>query len=142
MKEGMTIGQLARSVNLADSTIRFYEREGLLRPAGRTPGNYRFYGSEARDRLAFIRAAQAAGFELADIKSMLAFQDGRIAPCAEVLQLVNTRLDSVRAQLRKLRHVESVLVEFQRACTRRPWAKACPVIETLSPRSQDRARRR
>jgi MerR family mercuric resistance operon transcriptional regulator len=142
MQQSMTIGQLARSVDLADSTIRFYEREGLLRPAGRTAGNYRFYGPEARDRLAFIRAAQAAGFELVDIKSMLAFQDGRIAPCADVLQLVNSRLGNVRGQLKKLRHVESVLVEFQRACARAPRAKACPVMETLSPRSRDRARRR
>ena len=79
----MTIGQLARSVGVPDSTIRFYERSGLLRPAGRTAGNYRYYGPDAGDRLTFIRAAQAVGFELSDIKSMLAFQDGRVAPCAE-----------------------------------------------------------
>lgn len=55
----MTIGQLARTVGVADPTIRFYERQGLLRPAGRTASNCRCYGPEAGDRLTFIRAAQA-----------------------------------------------------------------------------------
>ena len=129
----MTIGQLAKSVGVPDSTIRFYERVGLLRPAGRTTTNYRYYRPEASERLSFIRSAQAAGFELTDIKSMLAFQDGRVAPCSEVLSLVTARLKGVRGQLRKLRHVEHVLVQFQQACERRPGRKGCPVLETLAP---------
>ena len=133
MERGMTIGQLAKAVGVPDSTIRFYERQGLLRPAGRTTGNYRYYDPEAGDRLTFIRAAQAAGFELTDIKSMLAFQDGRVAPCGEVLGLVNARLEGVRGQLRKLRHVEHVLVQFQHACKRRSRRIGCPVLESLSP---------
>jgi len=142
MQDGMSIGQLAKSVGVADSTIRFYERLGLLRPTGRTPTNYRYYGPEAGDRLTFIRAAQAAGFELTDIKALLAFQDGRVAPCAEVRNLVDARLANVHGQLRKLRHVERVLLEFHRACARRPRAKSCPVLETLSPPVRRRARTR
>jgi DNA-binding transcriptional MerR regulator len=138
MEQGMTIGQLARLVGVPDSTIRFYERSGLLRPAGRTATNYRRYGPEERERLTFIRAAQTAGFELTDIKSMLAFQDGRVAPCGEVLALVNSRLFSVRVRLGKLRHVERVLVQFQRACERRPRRKGCPVLDTLSPSTRRR----
>jgi MerR family transcriptional regulator, mercuric resistance operon regulatory protein len=133
MERGMTIGQLAKSVGVPDSTLRFYERLGLLRPTGRTATNYRYYGPDARDRLTFIRSAQAAGFELSDIKSMLAFQDGCVAPCAEVLDLVNARLSGVRSRLRKLRHVEHILVQFQQACERRPRRKGCPVLETLAP---------
>lgn len=137
----MTIGQLAKSVGVPDSTIRFYERLGLLRPTGRTATNYRYYGPDAGDRLTFIRAAQAAGFELSDIKSMLAFQDGRVAPCAEVKTLVTARLKGVRGQLGKLRHVEQVLVQFQRACEQQPRRKGCPVLETLSPPTLKRGKR-
>lgn len=136
----MTIGQLARSVGVPDSTIRFYERSGLLRPSGRTASNYRYYGPDAGDRLTFIRAAQAAGFELSDIKSMLAFQDGRVAPCAEVQSLVMARLKGVRGQLRKLRHVEQVLVQFERACKRRSRHNRCPVLETLAPPTSKKAK--
>lgn len=137
----MTIGQLARSVGVPDSTIRFYERSGLLRPTGRTAGNYRYYDQDVGERLTFIRAAQAAGFELSDIKSMLAFQDGRVAPCAEVKALVAARLKGVRSQLQKLRHVEEVLVRFERACGQRQRRKGCPVLETLSPSAPKRSKR-
>lgn len=129
----MTIGQLARAAGVPDSTIRFYERSGLIRPTGRTASNYRYYGPDAGDRLTFIRAAQSAGFELSDIRSMLAFQDGRVAPCAEVQSLVTTRLKGVRGRLRKLRQVERVLVQFQEACERRSRRRGCPVLDTLSP---------
>jgi DNA-binding transcriptional MerR regulator len=142
MHQPITIGQLAKSVGVAHSTIRYYEREGLLRPAGRSPGNYRLYGPEAQHRLTFIRAAQAAGFELADIRSMLAFWDGRVTPCSEVRDLVRRRLGAVRVQLGKLRHVEHLLVEFERACERRARARACPVLETLSPTARLRTRAR
>jgi len=68
----MTISQLAKATGFPVSTIRFYERRGLLRPAGRSSGNYRLYGRGAGERLTFIRAAQAAGFELPEIKALLA----------------------------------------------------------------------
>jgi MerR family mercuric resistance operon transcriptional regulator len=138
MERGMTIGQLAKSAGVPDSTIRFYERMGLLRPAGRTAANYRHYGTDASARLTFIRAAQAAGFELADIKSMLAFQDGHVAPCGEVLALVTLRLSNVRGHLRRLRHVEHVLVQFQLACEHRSPRRGCPVLEPLSPSNRRR----
>lgn len=62
-----TIGQLARAVGVPTSTVRYYERIGLLQPDGRTAGNYRLYGKEALECLRFIRAAQATGFTLEDI---------------------------------------------------------------------------
>jgi len=136
MARGLTIGQLARSAGVRDSTIRFYERLGLVHPAGRTPSNYRYYADDAADRLAFIRAARAAGFELADIKALLDLQDGHTA-CREVRGLVDARLTGVRGRLRTLRQVERVLAAFQQACrTRR--RRGCPVIESLAPRRHAR----
>ena len=64
MTEEMTIGQLAKATGIPAATIRFYESLGLLRPAERSSGNYRLYRREAAERLTFIGAAQAAGFDL------------------------------------------------------------------------------
>lgn len=142
MQDRMTIGQLANIAGVANSAIRFYERLGLLRPAGRTSGNYRYYGADAQDRLTFIRAAQATGFELSDIRSLLAIRDGGVAPCGEVRTLVTTRLSSVRGQLRRLRDIERLLLHFERACEHRPRSRPCPVLQDLSPPTQRRARAR
>ncbi len=65
-----TIGQLAAQADVPTSTVRYYERRGLLRCEGRTRANYRQYGEATLERLRFIRAAQAAGFTLVDIRSL------------------------------------------------------------------------
>ena len=59
MKSGMTIGQLAKAIDVPTSTVRFYEREGLRKPSARSASNYRLYTKWDLERLRFIRAAQA-----------------------------------------------------------------------------------
>src|SRR5438309_8216843 len=91
-----TIGQLARTANVPTSTVRFYERRGLLKPDARTRANYRTYSERAAKRLGFIRAAQASGFSLKDIREMLALTHSDDPPCAEVAALMERRLDDIR----------------------------------------------
>ena len=131
MSHGMTIGELARSAGVSDSTVRFYERRGLLRPSGRTPGNYRHYRPDAIARLRFIRAAQASGFALKDIALLLDFQDG-LAPCEEVRSVIASRLADVRRQMDELRHMGEILEAFAHTCDSTPKRSTCPVLEELA----------
>lgn len=101
------IGELAKLAEVATSTLRYYERAGLLKPSDRTDGNYRFYDNKALERLRFIRAAKSAGFTLEDIISLIHFRDGNTAPCKEVQQLIEHRLDELSQRLRELQHVEN-----------------------------------
>src|SRR5213592_3512849 len=112
MAENMTIGRLAKATGIPESTIRHYERESLLRPAGRSSGNYRLYRRDAAERLTFIGAAQAAGVELGEIKAILALETGRVT-CAQADRLVSTRLITLRDQMLKLRQLERVLQKIQ-----------------------------
>ena len=98
------------------STVRYYERSRLLRPDGRTEGNYRVYSPEALGRLRFIRAAQAIGLALTDITTLLDFRDGRTAPCREVQTLIEERLSELKKRLVELRHVQAVLHSSLRMC--------------------------
>ena len=68
----LTIGALAQRAQVSTSMLRFYEREGLLRPARRSRGGYRLYGREAEHTLLFIRRAQRLGLSLEDIRLVLA----------------------------------------------------------------------
>ncbi|MCC7258368.1 MAG: MerR family transcriptional regulator [Gammaproteobacteria bacterium] len=67
----LTIGALARRLNVSTSLLRFYEREGLLKPERRTASGYRLYPPGAEKTLLFIRRAQRLGFSLADIRLLL-----------------------------------------------------------------------
>ena len=67
----MRIGELARHADVRVSTIRYYERRGLLAPGGRGVRGQRRYDAAALDRLAFVRLAQAGGLTLSEIRSLL-----------------------------------------------------------------------
>jgi MerR family mercuric resistance operon transcriptional regulator len=71
-----TIGELAKAADVATSTLRYYERRGLVEPDNRSSGNYRLYDPETLERVRFIRAAQATGFTLDDVAMLL---DVRVA---------------------------------------------------------------
>ncbi|HMN71074.1 MAG TPA: MerR family transcriptional regulator [Rhodoblastus sp.] len=67
----MNIGELAKRSGLTASTIRFYERSGLLATVERRPNGYRTYPPEAVLALDLIATAQRAGFSLDEIRSLL-----------------------------------------------------------------------
>ena len=112
----LTIGQLASAAGVPTSTVRYYERVGLFKPDARTRANYRCYTARAVERLRFIRAAQAAGFSLEDVRQMLALTHSDESPCGEMPALINRRLDDVRRRLRDLKRVERTLANAAKSC--------------------------
>jgi MerR family mercuric resistance operon transcriptional regulator len=125
-----TIGQLAKAVGVPTSTLRYYERSGLLKPDFRTEGNYRAYSPQALERLRFIRAAQATGFSLHDVEEMLQLTYSTEPPCKEVVTLMKNRLADLRGRMKELRQVENALAKALATCCRggRDW---CQEIERL-----------
>ena len=104
-----TIGQLAAAAGVPTSTLRYYERSGLLRPSARSASNYRLYSNEDLEKLRFIRAAQASGFRLEDVTKLL-----RPASCGKVQGLIGERLDEVGQRMKELRRVQHMADEILR----------------------------
>jgi MerR family redox-sensitive transcriptional activator SoxR len=69
--ELLTIGDFAARSGVARSTLRFYEKEGLIRST-RTGGNQRRYERSELRRVAFIRIAQQVGVSLDEMREALA----------------------------------------------------------------------
>ncbi len=131
MAERYTIGQLARAAQVPTSTVRYYERRGLVRPESRSEGNYRVYAESALEQLLFVRSAQAAGFTLSNISALLRFRDGDTAPCQEVQAIVCARLDEVTQQIGQLSHVQGTLHQWLRVCREAERSGRCGVLEGL-----------
>ena len=132
-----TIGRLARLAGVPASTIRYYERAGLLRARERTAGNYRLFGPADLQRLRFILAAKANGFTLEDVSALLDFRDGLIAPCRDVQSLIEERLAELETRLGQLHHVQEVLHASLDECRRSEASGRCQVIDTLTVTSSD-----
>lgn len=140
-----TIGQLASAAGIPTSTVRFYERAGLLRPSGRSGANYRLYDGAALARLRFIRAALDSGFTVRDIAALLPLWDRNPCQCpAEVREavraLVAERLGEVRLRLEELACVRDALSSLLDKCRAAQGPTGCPVLEELDVAASGGAR--
>lgn len=126
-----TISQLAQAVGIPTTTLRYYERAGLLQPEDRSQGNYRLYSDESLRRLKFIRAAQAIGFTLDDVKMLMVKNDVDPIACGDVESLIVDRLAEIDSRLKDLQHVQRVLRAALATCQESERAACCPVLNTL-----------
>lgn len=123
----MTIGRVAAAAGVAATTLRFYERAGLLTPTDRSPAGYRLYDSRAVERLRFIRSAQSVGFSLQDIKTLLALDER--TSCDQVRGMIEERLADVAHRIAELKSVERTLRNAAARC--RKSRVGCAVLVDL-----------
>ncbi|MGA0602842.1 MerR family transcriptional regulator [Caulobacter sp. KR2-114] len=105
----MRIGELSRLTGVAPSRIRFYERNGVLPPAGRGLNGYREYPQTAVKRLGLIDTSQRLGFSLAEIRAALAeaapnfpSHDALARALRAKLAALDQHLKDVRARRREI----------------------------------------
>lgn len=121
-----TISQLGHAAEVPTSTLRYYDRIGLVEPEFRGTGNYRLYSEESVQKVKFIRAAQSIGFTLDNIKTLLA-----TTSCRDVQSLIEGRLAEVDQRLKDLRRAQRVLKASLAKCNETRESGRCKVIETL-----------
>ena len=73
--ELLKIGDFAKFADTNLRTLRYYEELGLLHPAARSPGGFRFYRRTDSNRLAMIRDLQSLGLQLERIRELMATRD-------------------------------------------------------------------
>ncbi len=128
------IGEAARRSGVSAANIRYYEKEGLLAPQGRSDNSYRFYGEADLHRLRFIRLCRAMDMALDEVHTLLALDgiclaDGHVA-CATL----DEHLAHVRTRLDELRVLEQELC-LLRSCFDGVQAQ-CQVIDALHARAE------
>jgi DNA-binding transcriptional MerR regulator len=99
----MAIGEVAAKAGVPTSTVRYYERRGLLAPDGRASGQRR-YTEESLRRLVFIGMMQDAGLSLDDIIGVLAARDVR-----EWKSIGLARLEVLEQEIAKLERARDYL---------------------------------
>jgi MerR family copper efflux transcriptional regulator len=67
----LSITHVARQAGVRTSTLRYYDRLGLLASSDRAANGYRQYDHRALDRLSFIARAKDLGCSLDEIARLL-----------------------------------------------------------------------
>ncbi len=101
--ELLTIGEVARRAGVATSTVRFYERIGLVAADARISGQRRYRGETLR-RLVFVGMLQDAGLSLDDIAGILG-----AAHVSEWKVIARRRLEALDEEIERLQRARSYL---------------------------------
>lgn len=98
----MKVRDISLAADVNADTVRFYTREGLLRPTRNPDNNYQIYDTDDLQRLKFARKARQLGFSLPEIRTILEQADDHHSPCPMVRRVFEDRLAEVEAKLDEL----------------------------------------
>jgi DNA-binding transcriptional MerR regulator len=101
----LTIGDVARRADVAPTTLRYYEKIGLLAAPSRTGGQRR-YDDTVLTRLEVIGLCKAAGFTLEEI-AVLLDDDAPGRPASRVL--AEAKLADIDAQIATLTRARGII---------------------------------
>lgn len=146
----MRISELAESAGVPASTVRYYERVGLIGHPDRTTSGYRNYGEDAAAQLLFITRARRMGLSCEQITALLPIWAGtncsaahdrvallieqkqtEIANRVAELNQFSAQLDTVRATLEAESPPRACRTDLT-CCV--PESTGAPVVIELRPR--------
>jgi DNA-binding transcriptional MerR regulator len=123
----MRIAELADRVGIPTTTVRYYERIGLLPPPGRTPAGYRDYDDDAASRLVFIARARKMGISCDQITELLPVWGGANCGAAHqrVSELVEAKAAEIAARIAELEAFAAELASVRQTLDTAPPPSAC-----------------
>jgi DNA-binding transcriptional MerR regulator len=127
----VTIGELSRQTGVKVPTIRYYEQVGLLAAPLRTEGKQRRYGKPDITRLNFVRHCRDLGFDVADIRELLALSAQPEQPCANADKITARHLAAVDQRISQLKALRAELARMLDTCDGGCVAD-CRVLESLA----------
>lgn len=130
MKDHMVaIGEASRRSGVSIETIRYYEREGIISRAGRTPSGRRTYSDADISELRFIKRCRDMGFSIQDAVALRDLSKEPASACETVGRLGQKHLKEVRVKIADLRRLEKALSELVSNCAK--GQRDCPMLDAL-----------
>jgi MerR family mercuric resistance operon transcriptional regulator len=134
--ESLTIGRLAKLVEMDVETIRYYQREGLVVAPPRPAGGYRHYPSETVERLRFIKRAKVLGFSLKEVRELLALRIDPGTTCDQVKSRAEMKIADIEERIVSLKRMRRALRRLAAACSGDGAVDECPIIAGLEDKDR------
>ena len=101
----LTVTQLAQTCDVSRTTVLYYERAGLLKPASRSANGYRWYGAAEVERLKNILSYRSYGVPVSSIGALLEDHDN---PTQE--QVLRDHFNALEKEIQNLRQQQKAIV--------------------------------
>jgi DNA-binding transcriptional MerR regulator len=96
-----SIAEAADLVGLSTHTLRYYEQQGLVRPA-RNASEYREYSAFDLRRLVFLTRMRLSGMTMHDLKRYIALVEQGASTIPERRRIMLEQRDRIKRQIREL----------------------------------------
>lgn len=107
-----TVGEMAKVMGIPASTLRYYDKEGLLPFVERSSGGIRMFTDKDYEWLKVIECLKKSGLSIKDIKAFIAMAGKGDASITQRLALFRARRDAVKKQIREMQETLDLL-EFK-----------------------------
>jgi len=105
----MNISQLSKAVGVSTDTVRYYEKQGIISSPERQVNGYRNYTEAHIGLVRFVRGAQALGFSLAEIRTILPQVAKGTFGRTEIEQQLKAKIVQIDAHMTQLRTLKKEL---------------------------------
>ncbi|WP_156758832.1 MerR family transcriptional regulator [Microbacterium karelineae] len=95
------ITETSRLVGLSAHTLRYYEREGLVRPARNTSGHREYDAADVR-RLVFLTRMRVSGMTMHDLKRYITLVEQGESTIPERRAMMSDQRDRIARRIREL----------------------------------------
>ncbi len=131
--KGTLIGDIAKTLNISQRTVRYYEELGLI-AADRSNGGYRIFSDAQVERLRIILSLKEIGMPLEEIKQLLQVRQHGVTGCEAAPKVVEylketagklkNTIDKYQATVKELEAVINIM-ENCKACNSKPEEAVC-----------------
>lgn len=104
-----TIGEMSDILGLKPSTIRYYEKEGLISTVNRSQGGVRKFTQRDLEVFRIIECLKKTGMPLKDIKSFIDMTTQGDSTIGTRLELFKKQRDALNEQIKELQQALNVI---------------------------------
>ena len=98
-----TVGEMAKLLGVAPSTLRYYDKEGILPYVERTKSGIRMFSERDYEWLKIVECLKKSGLSISDIKSYKEMIERGDESIKERFELFNSRREAVAKQMEELK---------------------------------------
>ncbi len=112
----MTVGEIAKKMNVTVRTLQYYDKEGLFSPSSQSEGGRRLYTHKDMMKLYQIVSMKSLGFSLDDIKNrLLPLDTPAEVACALTDQaaIIRERLETLSESLKEIEALKEEVLQMQ-----------------------------
>lgn len=135
-KDYMSIGEVAKKMNVTVRTLQYYDREGVLSPTSLSDGGRRLYNDKDIVKLHQILSLKSLGFSLKAIKTKLMKIDTTkdvISALTQQSQLIQSQIQSLTRVFNDIEMLKREVMQMQEV----DFEKYADIIVNLQMRNED-----